>query len=126
MKREDSNAEDLENGRTFVRSLLQPPRSDAGPALQERVREAALNGLTKAMGTLARYDLSLEEMDNTLIIYRRAWRTLDSVDITDPGTPEKLIQIALEIKTAQDDLITALLLELQKKHITLYLSPRRT
>lgn len=109
MEREKNNDEDAEKGCAFVRSLLEPLRSDALPAQQERTREAALTGLTRAIETLARCSLPLEELDDAQRIYRRAWMKLNSLDITEPGVPEKLIQIAMQIKTAQDDLVTALL-----------------
>ena len=126
MKREKSDDEDAEKGCAFVRSLLEPLPSDALPAQQERTRKAALAGLTEAIETLARHNLPLEEQDDTLRIYRRAWLTLDSLDITDPGTPEKLIQIALEIKAARDGLITALFFDLNKQYINSYHASRRT
>ena len=109
MKREKSNDEDLERGRAFARSLLEPLPSDALPAKQERARQAALTGLAKAIETVARCNLSLRELDDAQRTYRRAWMILNSLDITEPGTPEKLIQIAMQIKTARDDLVTALL-----------------
>ena len=109
MKREKSNDEDPEKLRAFVRCLLEPRPSDALQARQERARQAALTGLRNAMETLARCDLSLEERDNTLRTYQWACKMLNSLDITDPGTPEKLVQIAMQITTARDDLVMALI-----------------
>ena len=109
MKRERRNDEDLEKGCAFVRSLLQPLHSDALPAQQERARQAALTGLTKAIEIVARCNLSLEEQDNTLRTYGRAWMVLNAMDISDPGTHGTLVQVAILLEAAQHELVKALL-----------------
>ena len=73
MKREKSNDEDLERGRAFARSLLEPLPSDALPAQQERARQVALTGLAKAIESVARCNLSLRELDDAQRTYRRVW-----------------------------------------------------
>lgn len=109
MKQEENDGEEAEKGNAFVRSLLQPLHSDALPAQQERARHAALHGLTKAIEIVARCNLSLQEQDNTLRTYRRAWTALNSLDVSDPGTHQKLVQIAILLEAAQHNLVAALL-----------------
>lgn len=108
MKREDRDSENLASEHAFVHSLLDPLPSNGLPTLQENARQVALTGLTNVMETVARCELPLEERGKVLRAYRQVWLELYSIEVNDPATPGRLIQIASKIKAAQDGLVIAL------------------